>query len=852
VQSILAILVFTSLSGKIQGTVKDEVTGQPIPYANVIIIGAEIGAATDESGNFYILSVIPDTYTVEVSCIGYQTKIIENVIIEVNQTSRLNVNLKETPIEVRPIIVTDERPAVTKDMVSKAYIIRKDEIAHLPVDYTTHLISLQPSVATMDTALHVRGGRATEVLYMIDNVSIINPQTGDPAITFSKGIIDEVIFMPGAFDAEYGRAMSGVINAITAHPSDNLQGEVYGKTERVVPFYYDFGYENLRSSIHLPLSRKSKGLLSFDIMHIDDWDPRVFELPHKERDDYAVYGKWLFAPSGKMRISLSGAQSRTQFDRYQTYFKFHLDHMRSDMRRGNFQALNVDYLPDSRKLIHITLGRLYAENENGVREPGPYGIFDDFVFRDYLTLQPPLGGYMNPFGVYSYEMRVHGDWPEYQYKTSQVLNANLKADLQIHKYHELIVGFQYIHNDLQNFTYFLSGDILNPITDEWHYKPKEISLYLQDNIDYQGLYAKLGCRYDYFSNDIAGIEPKSIISPRVGFSFMVTDKFLFRANIGRYTQPPLYDYMYRYYNLLPFPGYMQYLFGFLGGVIGNPDLGPEKTMSYEIGLQGEIRKNVSATLNVFYKDVTNLIGTHWDVIGTSYYISYFNTEYANIKGMEAILELSNNFLTGKISYTLSWTRGTSSYANTIYRMYYLSTHDTVGAPPAQEYYLDFDQRHRIFVQGTCNFPSHTQLHLFGYLGNGFPYTPPGAEGKYEERNIALFPFRKQIDCVISRSFFIGKISLHANLEIVNLLNERTQIADHAPLVDLEVINPANLQGGMSITNGYYHPAMDLNHDGYVAAHEHYTSYIEFMKATDDWPSAYTAPRRTRIGISINF
>ncbi|GAI92841.1 unnamed protein product, partial [marine sediment metagenome] len=118
-----------------QGVVKDEDTKEPISFADVIILNTEIGAATDENGNFYILNVLPGKYTVEVSYIGYQTKRIENVIVEIDQTARLKINIKQTTIEMAPITVTSEMPAVKKDMVGTTYIIRKTEIAHLPVDY---------------------------------------------------------------------------------------------------------------------------------------------------------------------------------------------------------------------------------------------------------------------------------------------------------------------------------------------------------------------------------------------------------------------------------------------------------------------------------------------------------------------------------------------------------------------------------------------------------------------------------------------------------------------------------------------------------------------------------------------
>jgi outer membrane receptor protein involved in Fe transport len=846
---LCACFIFNSISGKIQGIVRDDHTGEPISYADVILLDTEIGAATDDDGNFFILNVPPGTYTVQASYIGYQTKNIDQVVVEINQTTRLSITLKETVIEISPITVTGIMPTIKKDMVGATYIVRKSELAHLPIDYTMGLVAFQPGVAHSDTALHVRGGRATEVQYMIDNFSIVDPQTGDLAINVSKGIVDEVIFLPGGFDAEYGRAMSGVINLITSFPTDRLRATAYAKTEKIMPLYYDFGYENYQSSIHLPISKRLKGFLSLDLMRTEDWDPRLYKLPHKRRDDYSFYGKWLFVPSGKLTVALSGARSRTQFDRYNTEWKFNLDHYRSDMRLGDLEALSISYLPNTRYLFNVSLSRLSTQRIYGVRQDENYGLFDNFSFRDYTTLEWPDMSIKNPFGIYYPIFYSIGDYPEYQDKSSLVLKANASTDLQIHRYHELKAGFEYVSMKFDNFTYFVS-DPRHQLMDEYHYSPTEYSWYIQNNVDYEGLYAKIGCRYDYFSSDVEGIEPKSIISPRVGFSFMVTDKFLFRANIGRYAQPPLYDQLYSYYNLLPFPSYITEE-GFLP-LVGNPDLGPEKTISFEIGLQGEVRENLLATLNIFYKDVADLIGTRLVPWTPHNYVEYRNVEYANVKGVEAILEFATSIFAGKVSYTLSWARGTSSYAEDIYFWYFVQNPEDTTPPPATEYWLDFDQRHRIFIQGIIPLPLQTQMYLFGYFGEGFPYTPPGPEGQYEERNVERLPFQAQIDAVILKSLKLGRFSFNISVELMNLFDARYEIAPHFPATPYENIDPGDFTSYISLQSSYYSPGSDLNHDGLITPYERYTSFLALIDASDDWVNAYTAPRRARIGVTINF
>lgn len=864
---VFVVVLMSASGGKIQGTVRDLDSGEPIPYANVVIQENKIGTQTGADGEFFIVSVTAGAYTLEVSSIGYQTKIVSGVFVETNRIARLDVTLAQSPIQIPAVTVVGESPVVSKEMTGTTYIIRQTELASLPVDYAIDFIAFQPSVARFDTTLHVRGGRVTEVLYLVDNVSIVDPHTGDPVIGIPKGVVNEVIFLPGGFDVEYGRAMSGVVNMIAEHPGHRVSAKVYHKTETIMPFYYDFGYQNYQATVHLPVSEKSKGLLSFDMMHTNDWNPRLFALPHKERDDYTLYGKWLFSPSGKLKLSLSGAKSRFQFDRYDTKWKFNLSHYRSDLNEGNLQVINLDFLPDAHKYINITLSRLHANKTYGVRERGSHGVFEDFNFKDYWLLKWPEFSTRNPYGAnyyilgfipyYDYPV-TSGDFPEYRDISSNVITIRSQSNIQVGRHHEIIAGFEYCTLELGCFNHFVpseyifSGDT-GVIIDEYRNYPKEYSVYLQDNIDYEGMYSKIGCRIERYVMGLDDVEPKTMISPRVGFSFMVTDRFLFRANVGVYVQPPLYDYVYRYHNILPIPDYFdRYL-----PLIGNPELGPEKTVSYEIGLQGMINDHLGTTFNVFYKDVDDLIGTRFIAAIPQDHVRYENIEYGNIKGIEAIVEFSYPIFTGRVSYTLSWSRGTSSYAEEVYDIYdWYEDYNTL-VYVAEEYYLDFDQRHRIFIQGTANLPLQAELHLFGYFGTGFPYTPWGEEGKTEERNVLRFEFQKQLDCVLSKTFKVGSFALNINLEVINVLGERFQIRTHGALIDWENIHYTEFfrqyyERIYDITNKCYSPAADKNHDGLITAREQYDAFIGLVSESDDYVNAYSAPRRARLGLSVVF
>jgi hypothetical protein len=642
--------------------------------------------------------------------------------------------------------------------------------------------------------------------------------------------------------------MSGVVNVITQNPAGKFKAEASGKSERIMPLYYDFGYENAQASMHLPEFLNSKAFVSLDMMHTDDWQPRLVLLPHKQRDDYALYGKWVMAPSGKLRMSLSGAQSHSQFDLYHGYhWRMHLERFRSDLKKGNMQAINLNYLPDSRKLFNLTLSRLYSRYVYGVRLYKDYGLFEDFEFKHYHDLEFFIGAgsINNPFGVRRAYVPYDADYYEYRDRSSQVLKANASTVLDIHEYHEIKGGLEYTYNIFDNFTYWVSNDTLNPIVDIWNYKPEEVSVYLQDNIDYKGLYAKIGCRYDYYSSKIPGMSQKSVISPRLGFSFLVTEKFLFRANVGRYTQPPLYDCMYRYYLQLPYPDWVWYYMK----ILGNPNLAPEKTTSYEVGCQGAIRKNMSITCNAFYKDITGLIGTRAMENEAHIYWSYFNVEYGSAKGIETILDYSSPIFTGKISYTLSWAKGTSSYAAEVHDDYW---QDTMYSPSADEYDLDFDQRHRFLAQGTFSLPMAVKLHLFGYVGFGFPYAEPNTENKVS--NAPRSELQKQIDCIVTAPIRIGRFTVSALAEILNVLDIRYQ---KTPFSSIYMYRPplaSELDDYMTLDAPYYHPAVDFNHDGIITPREEYTAHQDMWKFynTQAWINVNSAPRRARVGITLNF
>ncbi|MDX1700433.1 MAG: carboxypeptidase-like regulatory domain-containing protein, partial [Melioribacteraceae bacterium] len=144
--SLLLTLSNMSLAqstGKIMGRVLDQATGEGIPFANVFIEGTSIGAASDIEGNYVILNVPPDVYTVTASYIGYQKVTRTDVRVNVNFTTSIDFELPSGTIEMDAVVVQGERnPLIRQDLTNPTVAINSETLDALPVDNISEVIKL--------------------------------------------------------------------------------------------------------------------------------------------------------------------------------------------------------------------------------------------------------------------------------------------------------------------------------------------------------------------------------------------------------------------------------------------------------------------------------------------------------------------------------------------------------------------------------------------------------------------------------------------------------------------------------------------------------------------------------------
>ena len=274
-------------SGKLSGRVTDE-AGEPLIGATVLILENSQGAAADLNGDYAIIRIPPGTYRVRFSSVGFQTKVVEEVLVTSNNTTTLDVTLGEEIVEGEEILVTAERPIVDVSLTSSMATLTKEDIDILPVQQLDEIVNLQAGVVDG----HFRGGRIGEVQYQVDGVSVNNPYDNASSLRLDRSVLQEVQVISGTFDAEYGQAMSGVVNAVLRNGDEDR----YEFSAEV--FMGDYVSPGNDSTTIRSFFEADRRVALFP--HIDDVDPQVLQnfqaslsgpIPFTRRTTFLVNGQ---------------------------------------------------------------------------------------------------------------------------------------------------------------------------------------------------------------------------------------------------------------------------------------------------------------------------------------------------------------------------------------------------------------------------------------------------------------------------------------------------------------------------------------------------------------------------------
>ncbi|MBU2491270.1 MAG: TonB-dependent receptor [Bacteroidetes bacterium] len=864
--------VYSQSTGKIMGKIIDVSLNEGIPFANVLVEGTTLGAASDLEGNYVILNVPPGRYNVTASYIGYQKVTIKDVNVNVGFTSSINFQLSPGEVSLDAVVVQGERnPLIRQDLTNPTVAITSESLDILPVDNISDVIKLQAGVVTGDDGkIHVRGGYGNEVSYTLNGLSLNDPFGNSRSVGLASNAVQEASVSTGTFSAEFGNALSGVVNYVTKEGSDKFtfslrayggdyttsrtdlftnldqiealnRGRVEATLGGPIPitestrFFFSGVYEDFKGSYYgYRMYNPSDSYLTPD--NFKSTDPRYGDAT----------GAFIFNPFDKNGNGMpTGDKEFVAMNPNNTLnLQFNIS-----QRFGSLVKLKYEFVYDKAKSKDFD--RDYLFNPDGVSWDYSSGVINTLDFTHTLndkTFYTLKGSYsFNRGESYLYEdPNDPGYLPSFYRKTignttyyaggtendivkRTTTTYSVKGDIvsQMFGVHEIRAGFEFRkHNVNRNgFTleFFKYKDIngmpsitslsVNDVlydsslsifrggiqsVSTYEKEPVQGSIYILDKMELaKTLILNIGFRYEFFdaasdysydiskditetqsgfmNNYIKPAEVKHMFSPRFSVSYPITDRGVIRFSYGHFYQIGNLEELYRndvrwVANVATIPRF------------GNPNVNPQKSVQYEIGLQQQLTDDFKMDLTAYYKDVRDYIFTQnvYTEKARQYRI-LTNLAYSNVRGVTLSLlkrRSPGSLFAATLDYTFQIAEGnrTEPEVDLFFSEAAGKQTETFLVP------LSFDRSHLINGTFSLSDPNSWSLGVIYNIQAGTPYTvslPPSLSTITYEQHSATKSMQWEVDLKFEKFFSIGALKYSVFINVNNVFDTQNDRSVYA-------------------------------------------------------------------------
>lgn len=581
--------------GTIVGKIVDAKSGTPLPGVNVQIQQTVLGASTDIDGNFVIESVPYGIYSLQISMIGYQTFHVKAVRHFEKETSIGTVELKESFIEIDPVVVTASKwqqevadtPAAVEVMTAKDIMQRNPVRIEDALETAAGVQILQDNV-TIRGSDGYTFGVGSRVLVMIDDVPVMNSDFGKVNwFMISPPDIERAEIVRGAGSALYGSsAMGGVINFFTRSPQPKSRTYV-----RLIVGAYDDSHEPQWN-----------------------WAAREDRVLKFNREDFThsqSIGNFGFRISGGRSFSDGYAQNMN-YERYNLAGKI-------DYHFGNASKLTLfgNYMHDDSGVFTVWKDQDEAlsvppqerdkqQTQNGVtlfaKYTWPFSTRAAINARVYLN-RFLLGTQATDAGTFSPALglggNIQGTWIPFS-NLNVIYGSDFKLDkvkstLQLYGKRDAILSAPYFQID-------------------WKVFPN-LNLNLGGRYDRYEIYSDVratfgqGRLYDHFS-------------PKAGINYHPARNTTIRAAAANGFKFPIVAQLFLQFDG---PGFT---------FRPSPDLRSETSWTYELGFRQKITPSWFFEINGFYTTVDDLIELSVNTFTRE--VKFFNIDRAKIPGLEFV------------------------------------------------------------------------------------------------------------------------------------------------------------------------------------------------------------------------
>ena len=217
--------------GSVDGTIVDK-ERNPLPGVMVQAespnqIGGPKVTVSDENGFFRFPRLMVGEYKISFNLDGFQPLVHEEVPVKLKRNTKLNVELTDATEFEEEIVVTGQAPVVDTTQTNTGDVYNETFLQEGTIGSAGR--SFQN---VMGMSAGVQGGGNPSVLgstegenaYLIDGMDSTDPVTSTFGTNFNFDAIQEISFQTGGFEAEYGRALGGIVNVVTKSGGNTFSG----------------------------------------------------------------------------------------------------------------------------------------------------------------------------------------------------------------------------------------------------------------------------------------------------------------------------------------------------------------------------------------------------------------------------------------------------------------------------------------------------------------------------------------------------------------------------------------------------------------------------------------------------
>lgn len=307
----LLLLLSTNLifgnTGIIKGTVTDK--NEPVPFANIGLIGTKLGTSADVDGNFTIKNVPAGNYTLQVSAVGFKNY-RKSIVVKENQTITVNASIEKTATQMDEFVVTGtlkeisiRESAVPIKVYKPAYFQKNPTPALFEALQIVNGVRPQVNCSVCSTGdVHINGMEGPYTMITIDGMPIVG---GLATVYGLNGIPNSMIgqmeVVKGPASTLFGsEAVGGLINVITKTPEDapKFSLDIFGTS---------WGEVNTDIGMRFKASEKITTMLGVNYFNysnpIDNNGDNFTDLTLQDR--ISIFNKWSFQRKEEREFSMA-------------------------------------------------------------------------------------------------------------------------------------------------------------------------------------------------------------------------------------------------------------------------------------------------------------------------------------------------------------------------------------------------------------------------------------------------------------------------------------------------------------------------------------------------------------------